>query len=135
MGSFSDRMAPLAAAWKRPPAEGTTVAVKSDGLPPARRTRTGTVPVPVKAGQRFDEPWLRADDRDAERTQFHDDHVVRHPGLPQSQADAAKADGFAVFMTFSADPHRGLVAERFNGEAIVFLATVTFETRRTAALR
>ena len=29
-------------------------------------------------------------------------------------------------MTFSADPHFGMVADRFDGRAVVFMATTTF---------
>ena len=29
-------------------------------------------------------------------------------------------------MSFSADPHLGMVADRFSGSAVVFLATTTF---------
>jgi hypothetical protein len=39
-----------------------------------------------------------------------------------------------VMMTFAADPHLGLMAERFTGSAIVFMSTVTFGLR-TAALQ
>ncbi len=38
-----------------------------------------------------------------------------------------------VAMTFSTDPHLGLVASRFDGPAVVFLATTTFTTQSTAA--
>ena len=37
-------------------------------------------------------------------------------------------------MTFSADPHLGMVADRFSGSAVVFLATATFTTQ-TASLQ
>ena len=41
----------------------------------------------------------------------------------------------SVAMTFSADPHLGMVASRFNGPAVVFLATTTFALQSTASLR
>jgi hypothetical protein len=41
----------------------------------------------------------------------------------------------ALVMTFSADPHLGLTADRFGGRAVVFLATATFTTQTTASLR
>jgi uncharacterized protein YcbK (DUF882 family) len=49
----------------------------------------------------------------------------------------------SVMMTFSHDPHLGMVTDAFTGSAVVFQATVTFdepqhatfEDRRTAALR
>jgi hypothetical protein len=39
----------------------------------------------------------------------------------------------AVAMTFSTDPQFGLGATRFDGPAVVFVATMTFETRSAAA--
>ena len=41
----------------------------------------------------------------------------------------------SVAMTFSADPHLGMVASRFGGPAVVFLATTTFKLQSTASLR
>jgi hypothetical protein len=38
-------------------------------------------------------------------------------------------------MTFAADPHYGMVTDRFGGDAVVFLATATFGGMRTAALK
>jgi len=40
----------------------------------------------------------------------------------------------SLVMTFSADPHLGVVADRFSGDAVVFLATATFRMQ-TASLR
>ena len=39
----------------------------------------------------------------------------------------------SLAMSFSADPHLGVVTGRFNGPAVVFLATTTFTTQSTAA--
>jgi uncharacterized protein YcbK (DUF882 family) len=41
----------------------------------------------------------------------------------------------AVAMTFSADPQQGMVASRFTGSAVVFLATAKFVPLRTASLQ
>ena len=41
----------------------------------------------------------------------------------------------AVVMSFSSDPHLGMVADRFSGHAVVFLATATFGPQITASLR
>jgi uncharacterized protein YcbK (DUF882 family) len=135
MGSFHDRVAPLATeADETGPAEGTTVAVKSDGSPPGLRTRTGKVSVPVKAGQRFDEPWLRAMIVTPSARSFMTSTLFGAQDF-RSLKPFLQKPASSLSMTFSADPHRGLITERFNGEAIVFLATVTFDSRRTAALR
>jgi hypothetical protein len=39
-----------------------------------------------------------------------------------------------VMMTFSDDPHLGMTADRFSGEAVVFISTMSV-AKRTAALR
>jgi hypothetical protein len=41
----------------------------------------------------------------------------------------------SVAMSFSADPHLGMTADRFTGHAVVFLATATFTTQTTASLQ
>jgi len=38
-------------------------------------------------------------------------------------------------MTFSADPQLGLVTSRFDGPAVVFVATTSFKLQSTASLR
>jgi hypothetical protein len=40
----------------------------------------------------------------------------------------------AVAMTFSTDPQLGMVASRFSGPAVVFLATTSFKLQSTASL-
>jgi uncharacterized protein YcbK (DUF882 family) len=135
MGSFHDRVSPLATeADETGPAEGTTIAVKSDGSPPGMRSRTGKVSVPVKAGQRFDEPWLRAMIVTPSARSFMTSTLFGAQDFRTLKPFLQKPAS-SLSMTFSADPHRGLVSELFKGEAIVFLATVTFDSQRTAALR
>jgi hypothetical protein len=41
----------------------------------------------------------------------------------------------ALAMTFSADPYLGMTTDRFDGRAVVFVATATFTTQMTASLR
>ena len=41
----------------------------------------------------------------------------------------------SLVMTFSDDPHLGMTTERFDGQAVEFLATATFTSQMTAALR
>ena len=41
----------------------------------------------------------------------------------------------SLVMTFSDDPHLGMTTERFDGQAVEFLATATFTSLMTAALR
>ena len=41
----------------------------------------------------------------------------------------------SLVMTFSADPHLRMAADSFSGNAVVFLATATFVSQTSAALR
>jgi hypothetical protein len=58
-------------------------------------------------------------------------------GAPQMRplVDLLYKPSQSLVMTFSADPHLGITTERFDGYAVVFLATATFTTQMTAALR
>lgn len=87
---------------------------------------------PVAAGTQFDDPWLRAvilapSLRTSLTTTFYGEPDQNGP-----QPLMAKP-GSTIAMTFSDDPSNGLQNEHFDGGAVVFLATVTFQ--RTAALR
>jgi hypothetical protein len=87
----------------------------------------------VSKGDRFDDPWLKM--------------LIMAPSAQKTltvanlgPADLGKLQPMlqkppaAVVMTFSADPYLGMPAERFSGNAIVFMPTVTFGMR-TAGLR
>ena len=41
----------------------------------------------------------------------------------------------SLVMTFSADPNLGMVADRFSGRAVVFLATATFARPQAISMR
>ena len=97
---------------------------------------TETVPHshPAKVAVRLNDPWLRgmmlaATAQNALTvTPFGDPdyaRLVQYMHKPNS----------TVVMTFSHDPHLGMVADAFSGGAVVFQATVTFGERRTAALQ
>jgi uncharacterized protein YcbK (DUF882 family) len=98
----------------------TTVAVK----PPAMSS----------GGQRIDSPWLRA----AMLTPSASRYLTATrlgPENPGWLADLLHKPEHAVLMSFSADPHLGMVADRFTGHAVVFLATATFAPPTTVSLR
>jgi uncharacterized protein YcbK (DUF882 family) len=94
-----------------------------------------TAPPPMAiGGQRWGSPWLRAamltpsvaNSMRTTRMGAVDPswlHRLLHKPLQ------------AVAMTFSEDPQGGMVADRFTGDAVVFLATATFSRARTASLR
>ena len=98
----------------------TTVAVK----PPAMTI----------GGQRADSPWLRAAMLTPSVRGFMT--ATRLGALdPRWQHDLLHKPSQSLVMTFSADPHLGMVADRFTGSAVVFLATATFTPQTTASLR
>ncbi len=103
-----------------PTASNTTVAVK----PPAMTI----------GGQRAGSPWLRAAMLTPSVRGFMTATRLSkiNPAWLSSQLDKP---AHALMMTFSADPHLGMVAGRFSGHAVVFLATATFTSQATASLR
>jgi hypothetical protein len=111
----------------------TTIAVKRNGEP-----ATLTAPAPVsraraQLGERYDDPWLRAMVWAPNARNFMTTTLFTPPDFRELKPLLHKPPS-SVMMTFSADPHLGLVCERFGGSAIVFMSTVTFGMR-TAALR
>jgi uncharacterized protein YcbK (DUF882 family) len=91
-------------------------------------------PALAMGGERYDRPWLRA----AMLTPSVSSYMTttRAGAVDQGwQQDLLHKPAQSVMMTFSADPHLGMVADRFTGTAVVFMATVTFNVQATAALR
>ena len=85
-------------------------------------------------GERSDSPWLRAAMLTPSVSGFMT--ATRLGTLdPRWQYDLLHKPSQSLVMTFSADPHLGMVADRFSGSAVVFLATATFSPQTTASLR
>jgi uncharacterized protein YcbK (DUF882 family) len=128
MGSNMPRMS--AAATVIPASSNTTVVVK----PPLTPAKTPNLAANLATGgQRSDSPWLRAAMLTPSVTGFMT--ATRLGGLdPRWQHGLLDKPSLSLVMTFSADPHLGMVADRFRGSAVVFLATATFRTQ-TASLR
>ncbi len=130
--SVVKRARPVAAAGPVTVVKKTYARLTSDteANPPQRATVHTAVP--VTAGMRFDDPWLRAamfapSLRTSMTTTFYGepDYTKLRPLMFKPTA--------TLVMTFSDDPNPGMTSERFSGGAVVFLATVTFQ--RKAALR
>jgi len=109
------------------PRETSIVVKQAEGKPAIVHARR------VQNGEPFNDPWLRA--------------LILAPSLSRAMTavpvGAEDYRGLAVFMrkptytvamTFSADPNPGLRADRFSGQAVVFVATTSFISR-TAMLR
>ena len=126
------RTRPMGSRLPRMPAEAQVIPASSN---------TGEVVSPPLAstlamggGERSDSPWLRA----AMLTPSVRGYMTAtRVGAvdPRWQRDLLHKPPQSVMMTFSADPHLGMVDDRFSGTAVVFLATTTFNMQTTAALR
>jgi uncharacterized protein YcbK (DUF882 family) len=122
------RVRPMGRAIPRLPREATVI--------PAASNTTVAVKPPAMTigGQRYDSPWLRA----AMLTPSVRGYMTAsrlskiNPAWLSPLLDKPP---HALMITFSADPHLGMVADRFSGHAVVFLATATFTAQATASLR
>jgi uncharacterized protein YcbK (DUF882 family) len=119
-----------------PPPAGTTIAMKrgadqdtSTIVAPASPPAAASVP-----SVELDNPWLRA--------------IVLSPNIGRylttlmlgaqdfrSLAALVEKPKNSVMMTFGAEPNPGLTDDHFSGSAIVFVSTVTYQTRIAASLR
>jgi uncharacterized protein YcbK (DUF882 family) len=118
-----------------PPA-GTTIAMKR-GADQATSTIVAPASPPAATSApsaELDNPWLRA--------------IVLSPNVGRylttlmlgaqdfrSLAALVEKPKNSVMMTFGAEPNPGLTDDHFSGSAIVFVSTVTYQTRTTASLR
>jgi hypothetical protein len=100
-------------------------------------TAAFTVPfTPALSGgvHQADSPWLRAAMLTPNVSSFMTATNMR-PAPMRPLVELLYKPSESLVMTFSADPHLGMTAERFDGRAVVFLATATFAVQTTAALR
>ena len=117
MGSRATQQSAQAAVL---PAQGNTTVVEKPALSTA------------SAEQPINSPWLRA----AMLTPSVTTHMTttRLGAIDMRPlADLLNKPSHSLAMSFSTDPNLGLMANRFSGPAVVFLATTTFTTQSTAA--
>jgi uncharacterized protein YcbK (DUF882 family) len=86
----------------------------------------------VKIGERFNNPWMRAMIVSPSAINFMHTSLYGAPDTASLKPHLQKPTA-TVMMTFSDDPYLGMSSEQFRGNAVVFVATVTFR-QRTAAL-
>ena len=102
---------------------------------PASANSTLVVKPPVAeamgVGQLADSPWLRATMLTPSVRYMTASRVGAVD--PRWLGQLLHKPAQALTMSFSADPHLGMVADRFNGSAVVFLATTTFARPQTTA--
>jgi hypothetical protein len=85
-------------------------------------------------GQRVDSPWLRAAMLTPSFSTYMTATRLGAVDMRPLQELLYKPS-MSVAMTFSADPHLGMLANHFEGPAVVFLATTTFKLQSTASLQ
>ena len=125
------RARPMGARLPRMPAEARV-------MPSSANTSVVVKPALAAAGaqggvERTDSPWLRAAILTPSVSGFMT--ATRVGAIdPRWQHALLQKPPRSVMMTFSADPHLGMVDDRFTGSAVVFMATVTFNRQTTAAL-
>ncbi len=95
--------------------------------------RAKPVTVTADAGMRYDDPWLRAMILAPSLTDSMTATVYGEPDLTELRALMRKPSA-SLALTFKSDAYPGIVADRFSGDAVVFLTTTPF-TRRTASLQ
>jgi uncharacterized protein YcbK (DUF882 family) len=118
-----------------PVVNSTTIAVKRAGNQAASAimTASATSVSVVKAGARFENPWLRAIVLSPSVHRFLTTMALGERDF-RTLATLMVKPPSAVMMTFAADPNPGLTNDRFSGTAIVFVSTVSYPMR-TASLR
>ena len=121
----------------------TTVAVKRGAEPPAATTPPAPTSATAqtlaaalaqaKAGQQFNDPWMRAMIVAPSAGGFMSTSLLGSTDF-RTLSPYLQKPASSVMMTFAKDPHLGMSTQRFAGTAVVFVSTVTF-SRRTASLR
>jgi uncharacterized protein YcbK (DUF882 family) len=122
----------------------TTVAVKRGAEPPAAPAATAPTSATAqslaaalgqaKAGQQFNDPWMRAMIVAPSAGAFMSTSLLGTTDF-RTLSPYLQKPASSVMMTFAKnDPHLGMSTQRFAGTAVVFISTVTF-SRRTASLR
>jgi len=104
---------------------------------PAQANTTVVEKPPVAVAgieQRIDSPWLRASMLTPSFSAYMTATRLGAVDLRPLQELLYKPL-MSIAMTFSADPHLGMAANRFDGPAVVFLATTTFKLQSTASLQ
>ena len=109
------------------PRETSIVVRQADGKPAVVHTRR------FQTGEGFDDPWLRAAILAPNLSNYMTAVAMGSQDYRSLSAFMQKPKSSAM-MSFSDDPNPGLMADRFSGRAVVFIATTTFGAR-TAMLQ
>jgi uncharacterized protein YcbK (DUF882 family) len=136
MGDVAARAVPPVAAKAAPPRDNITMVPKKTFVRPAAAepiVRAKPVVQVANAGMRYDDPWLRAMILAPSLSDSMTATLYGEPDFTALRALMNKPTT-SVAMAFNNDPYPGITADRFSGEAVVFLTTFAFP-RRTASLQ
>jgi hypothetical protein len=86
-------------------------------------------------GANYDSPWLRAAVLTPSFTAYMSSNHAGESFNAQAIVPLLQKPTMSLAMTFSADPNYGMVADRFTGHAVVFLATATFIQQQALSMR
>jgi hypothetical protein len=122
-----------AARIARAPHHDTTIAIKRGGKGASNVATAPRATKAAKLADKLNDPWMRAMIVSPDARSYMSTLLLGAPDF-RNLAEQLQSPDTAVMMTFSEDPHLGMSTDHFQGQAVVFVATVTFN-RQTAALR
>ena len=129
---LATRSSPMGSRLPQMPAEARVIPTPANTSVVAKPPLAPAMAMGI-GGQSLESPWLRAAMLTPSVRGFMT--ATRMGAVdPRWQYALLQKPSQSLVMTFSADPHLGMVADRFTGSAVTFLATATFSTQ-TASLR
>jgi hypothetical protein len=101
---------------------------------PAPAATTQIARIPPKAGQRYNDPWMRG--ITLATSVHHEMNVSVYGRLDVRQVRMMMIKPVTSLpMTFGLDPYDGMQTLKFTGAAVTFLPTVPFGQQQQASLR
>ena len=129
----ADRARPMGSHLPRLPTETNVMPVQGNTTVVEKPSLAADVAV-ANIGQAIDSPWLRASMLTPSFSTYMTATRLGAVDMRPLQELLYKPL-MSVAMTFSVDPHLGIMANHFEGPAVVFLATTTFKLQSTASLQ
>ena len=113
---------------------GLAPAMPAARLAPAGDATTQIAKIPPKAGQRFNDPWLRG--ITLATSVHYEMNVSVYGKLDVRQVRTMMIKPVSsLAIAFGSDPYEGMQTLKFAGAAVTFLPTVEFGARQQASLR
>ena len=122
------RLRPMGANLPQLPAEATLVPQSSGATVRTAARLSG-------GAETYDSPWLRAAMLTPSVSLFMSTSHAGESYNGKALEPLLQKPAMSLAMTFSADPNYGMVADRFSGHAVVFLATATFTRPQLVSMR